>query len=130
MPRRLKAGYPKPVVKTAQGLTPTDKIPIQEVDWPLDQEETGERNFNYTHVIHDRLHPRKFSTLGHRILIEIPVTAWLVGDEYGLRQANRWIKMFMDFVSHTNHRFNEIDRRLQELEGTPRDELGRDSQSA
>lgn len=115
MTRRLKASFPKPLADIANQEY-AGKV-TSEVEWPTEVAEvntdaepqtisqaviTDGRSFNFTHVIQDRLRPRQFSTLGHKILIECPQCGALCGDERGYRNHRRNHEMIIEFIEHFN----------------------------
>ena len=128
MPRKSKMGFPKPIPDIANQVVA--EVPSQEVEWPGDYESPdSELNFNFTYVIHDRIKPRLFTTLGKHYFPEFPVNGHLVGNEYGLTLARTYHNWLVNFIQHTNARFKILEDRMADLEAT-QNGIGNDSQSA
>lgn len=71
MPRRKnQLTYPTPLNRPANTEHP-DMIKANEVEWPA-LADTTSTFAGLIHVIQDRITPRHFSTLGHKIVIECP----------------------------------------------------------
>lgn len=126
MPRKSKTGFPKPLPDIANQVVA--EIPSQEVEWPGGYESPdSELNFNFTYVIHDRIKPRLFTTLGKNLFPEFPVNGHLVGNEYGLTLARTYHNWLVGFIQHANARFKMLEDRIIALED-PRNGIGNDSQ--
>jgi hypothetical protein len=113
MPRgRTRVEHPKPLPDIANDGY-QNKITPDVVPWPDDiihrrspEEQakvaegvtTDPRRFNFTHVIFDRIKPRLFSTLGHKILIECPNCGALTGDERAYLQHKKYHEMVEEFI--------------------------------
>lgn len=117
MPRKSKMGFPKPIPDIANQVVA--EVPSQEVEWPGDYESPdSELNYNFTYVIHDRIKPRLFTTLGKHYFPEFPVNGHLVGNEYGLTLARTYHNWIVGFIQHTNARFKILEDQIRALEDT------------
>lgn len=129
MPRKSKTGFPKPLPDIVNSRLP-GMPQNQEVEWEGDyHSDDSELNFNFTYVIHDRIKPRVFTTLGRQLFLEFPVNGQLAGNEHGLTLARTYHNWIVGFIQHTNARFKMLEDRIAALEA-PRNGLDSDSQSA
>jgi hypothetical protein len=102
MPRRMKTPrHPKPIVREANNPLNDDLVvKANEVEWPRSRD-VSTSFAGMVHVIQDRLHPRHFSTLGHKVLVECPQCGALCGDQRGFMNHRHYhdvIAAFMQMV--------------------------------
>jgi hypothetical protein len=114
MRRTKRPAYPRPLSEVAN--VGQERI-VNEVEWPTgDEQAYSEQDFKLTHVINDRIKPRHFSTLGHKVLAEYPPTGALTGDERGFMAQRRYYEMMTKFIAYSNYRFSELNNRITQLE--------------
>jgi hypothetical protein len=97
-------------------VSETEKVVRNEVEWPTNEDGETVNFAGFRYVLHDRLRPRHFSTLGNKILIESPTDAVLVGDKMAFLNHNNYLHMVTDFIKWSQERIQTLEKRVLELE--------------